>query len=167
MLFLAVLTQTPPLSYLLPESWGCIRSLLHPPWYLWKEMTRKVCSSRSGFLLFFSGEWFVCCIGWMVWRQPNDLTWVLGYHQYCQQCPGGEILSTEVVSKDFSTSLLTKKIPNIFLLILTKSLLHYSFNCSKKLELFMPEGVNINHYLRAGIGLPLCKYPPDCFSLDL
>ena len=27
----------------------------------------------------------------------------------------------------------------------------------------MPEGVNINHYLRAGIGLPLCKYPPDFF----
>lgn len=39
-----------------------------------------------------------------------------------------------------------------------KSLLHYSFNCSKKLSLFMPEGININHYLRAGIGLLLCKY---------
>ena len=47
-----------------------------------------------------------------------------------------------------------------------KSLLHYSFNCSKKLSLLMPEGVNINH-LSAGIGLALCKYPPDCFSLDL
>lgn len=48
-----------------------------------------------------------------------------------------------------------------------KSLLHYSFNCSKKLSLFMPEGININHYLRAGIGLPLCKYPPDFFFFNL
>ena len=120
MLFLAVLTQTPPLNYMLSESWGCIRSLLHPPGYLWKEMTRKVCSSRSGFLLLFFREWFVCCIGWMIWRQPDDLTWVLGYHQYCQQGLRGEILSTEVVSKDFSASLLAKKLANIFLLILAE-----------------------------------------------
>ena len=31
----------------------------------------------------------------------------------------------------------------------------------------MPEGININHYLRAGIGLPLCKYPPDFFFFNL
>lgn len=69
---------------------------------------------------FFSGELFVCCIDWIVWRQPDDLTWVLGYHQYCQQGPGGEILSTEVVSKEFSASVSTKKIANIFLLILAE-----------------------------------------------
>ena len=74
MLFLAVLSQNPPaLNYLLPESWGCIRSLLHPPWYLWKEMIRKVCSSRSGVLLFPLGsDLSVALIGWfgdslMIW----------------------------------------------------------------------------------------------------
>lgn len=65
---------------------------------------------------FPGGDLSGVCVCWMVQSQADDLTRVLGCPQHTQQGPGGEILSTKVVSQDFSASLLTRKLVNIFLL---------------------------------------------------
>lgn len=98
-----------------------------------RRWPRKVCSLQVGCSPFSSGELFVCCIDWMVWRQPGWSDLGLGLppilpvspeEKFCLQkwspksfLPVYRPRNCKHFSSDFSR---------------VKSLLHYSFNCSKK-----------------------------------
>ena len=112
----------PSPTHMLPESWGSAHSPLHPPWCWQRTDDQKCLLLQTGLFPFLSLGRDLSCIGWMVQRQADYLTWDLGCHQLIQRIAGSKrgILSAEVVSEGFPASLFSEPVANTFLVASAK-----------------------------------------------